>query len=80
MFVAGDAPTISEVLLLPTDSSLNAPAWVPWSERLADYQLCKLNLKRPRQPRLLKLPKQSHMIQTATRPTTTTLLISTKKI
>jgi hypothetical protein len=40
-----EAPTISEVLLLPTDSSLKAPAWVPWSERLADYQALQAELE-----------------------------------
>ncbi|ERG64035.1 hypothetical protein L332_06125 [Agrococcus pavilionensis RW1] len=30
-------PTVLEVALLPGEGSLLAPAWVPWSERLADY-------------------------------------------
>lgn len=30
-------PTVLEVALLPREGSLLAPAWVPWSERLADY-------------------------------------------
>lgn len=34
-------PTVLEVALLPGDSSLLAPAWVPWSERLADYLAAK---------------------------------------
>jgi len=29
-----DAPTLDEVVLLPGDSALLAPAWVPWHERL----------------------------------------------
>ena len=38
-------PTVSEVLLLPTEASLQAPAWVPWSERLADYQALQAELE-----------------------------------
>lgn len=34
-------PSVLEVALLPGDSSLLAPAWVPWSERLADYLAAK---------------------------------------
>lgn len=34
-------PTVLEVALLPGDTSLLAPAWVPWSERLADYLAAK---------------------------------------
>lgn len=30
----GLEPTVAEVVLLPGDSALLAPAWVPWSERL----------------------------------------------
>ena len=30
-------PTVLEAALLPTETSLLAPEWVPWSERLADY-------------------------------------------
>jgi hypothetical protein len=45
LFVGGEAPTISEVLLLPTEPSLQAPAWVPWSERLADYQALQAELE-----------------------------------
>ncbi len=41
----GEAATISEVLLLPTDGSLKAPDWVPWSERLADYQALQAELE-----------------------------------
>lgn len=31
-------PTVLEVELLPGDGALLAPEWVPWAERLADYQ------------------------------------------
>lgn len=34
-------PTVLEVALLPGEASLLAPAWVPWSERLADYLAAK---------------------------------------
>lgn len=34
-------PTVLEVALLPSEGSLLAPAWVPWSERLADYLAAK---------------------------------------
>lgn len=30
-------PTVLELALLPTESSLLAPAWVPWADRLAEY-------------------------------------------
>jgi hypothetical protein len=36
--VEGDEPTVLEVELMPGDGSLVAPAWVPWSERLAEYK------------------------------------------
>lgn len=37
--VVDDAePTVLEVELLPGDGALLAPEWVPWAERLADYQ------------------------------------------
>lgn len=36
--VEGDEPTVLEVELMPGDGSLVAPAWVPWSERLAEYR------------------------------------------
>lgn len=35
--VEGDEPTAMEADLLPTDGSLVAPEWVPWSLRLADF-------------------------------------------
>ncbi len=37
-------PTLTEVVLLPGPDSLLAPAWVPWSERLADYQALQAEL------------------------------------
>lgn len=30
-------PTVLELALLPTETSLLAPAWVPWADRLAEY-------------------------------------------
>jgi len=33
-----DEPTVLEAELMPGDGSLLAPDWVPWSERLAEYQ------------------------------------------
>jgi hypothetical protein len=36
--VEGEEPTVLEVELLPGDGALLAPDWVPWAERLADYQ------------------------------------------
>jgi hypothetical protein len=38
MYIDGADATVSEVVLTPSDSSLVAPKWVPWSERLADYK------------------------------------------
>lgn len=41
----GDAdPTVLEVELLPGDGALLAPDWVPWAERLADYQAAQAAL------------------------------------
>jgi hypothetical protein len=37
-------PTVLEVELLPGDGALLAPDWVPWAERLADYQAAQLAL------------------------------------
>jgi len=46
LFDSGDeTPTISEVVLLPGDQALLAPAWVPWSERLADWKALQLELE-----------------------------------
>lgn len=36
--VADAEPTVLEVELLPGEGALLAPEWVPWAERLADYQ------------------------------------------
>nr|WP_298743998.1 DUF3027 domain-containing protein [uncultured Microbacterium sp.] len=36
--VEGSEPTVLEVELLPGEGALLAPEWVPWAERLADYQ------------------------------------------
>ncbi|MEN0083655.1 MAG: DUF3027 domain-containing protein [Leifsonia sp.] len=33
-----EEPTVLEAELMPGDGSLLAPDWVPWSERLAEYQ------------------------------------------
>ena len=38
MFIDGADATVSEVVLAPSETSLVAPKWVPWSERLADYK------------------------------------------
>jgi len=38
-------PTVSEVVLLPGQESLLAPAWVPWSERLADWKALQVELE-----------------------------------
>lgn len=35
------APTVLEVALLPESSSLVAPEWVPWADRLAEYLATK---------------------------------------
>ncbi|PPG29919.1 DUF3027 domain-containing protein [Pseudoclavibacter sp. RFBB5] len=35
-------PTVLEVELLPGDGALLAPSWVPWSDRLADYEAAQL--------------------------------------
>ncbi|MEN9957284.1 MAG: hypothetical protein RIR46_892 [Actinomycetota bacterium] len=46
LFDSGDdAPTISEVVLLPGEKALLAPAWVPWSERLADWKALQAELE-----------------------------------
>ncbi len=43
--VVDDAePTVLEVELLPGDGALLAPEWVPWAERLADYQAAQAAL------------------------------------
>lgn len=35
----GETPTVSEVVLLPGDGALLAPAWVPWAERISGGDL-----------------------------------------
>ena len=42
--VEGAEPTVLEVELLPGDGALLAPEWVPWAERLADYQAAQAAL------------------------------------
>lgn len=42
---ADQQPTVSEVLLMPSETSLIAPDWVPWSERLADYRALQAELE-----------------------------------
>jgi hypothetical protein len=34
----GEEPSVLEVELMPGEGALLAPDWVPWSERLADYE------------------------------------------
>lgn len=41
----GEEPTISEVVMMPGEEALVAPAWVPWSERLADYKALQAELE-----------------------------------
>ena len=42
-------PTLTEVVLVPGPDSLVAPAWIPWSERLADYQALQAELAKQAQ-------------------------------
>ncbi|MBJ7281369.1 MAG: DUF3027 domain-containing protein [Rhodoluna sp.] len=42
----GAEPTLCEVVLIAGEDSLAAPAWVPWSERLADYQALQAELEK----------------------------------
>jgi hypothetical protein len=42
--VADSAPTVLEVELLPSDTALVAPDWLPWTERLAEYQAAQAAL------------------------------------
>ena len=42
---AGQEPTISEVVMMPSEAALVAPKWVPWSERLADYKALQAELE-----------------------------------
>ena len=36
--VEGVEPTVLEAELMPAEGALLSPDWVPWSERLAEYQ------------------------------------------
>ena len=45
LFQDGDSATVSELLVVPGPDSLTAPAWVPWSERLADYKALQAALE-----------------------------------
>ncbi|AWB88438.1 DUF3027 domain-containing protein [Salinibacterium hongtaonis] len=36
--VEGSAPTVLETELTPGDDALLSPDWIPWADRLADYQ------------------------------------------
>lgn len=35
---ADDDPTVLEINMLPSETSLQAPRWIPWAERFAEYQ------------------------------------------
>jgi len=39
--VDGEEPTVLEAELMPGEGALLAPDWVPWSERLAEYEAAK---------------------------------------
>jgi Protein of unknown function (DUF3027) len=45
LFIDGAEATVSEVFFAPGESSLVAPKWVPWSERLADYKALQAALE-----------------------------------
>lgn len=40
--VEGSEPTVLETELMPGENALLAPDWVPWAERLADYQAAQV--------------------------------------
>ena len=42
--VADSAPTVLEVELTPGEGALTAPDWLPWAERLAEYQAAQAAL------------------------------------
>lgn len=42
--VADSAPTVLEAELMPGDGALTAPDWLPWAERLAEYQAAQAAL------------------------------------
>ena len=56
-----DAPTVSEVVLLPGSEALVAPVWVPWSERVRpeDLGVGDLLPTAPNDPRLVPAYLQS---------------------
>jgi hypothetical protein len=39
-------PSLCEVVMVPGADSLIAPNWVPWAERLADYQALQIELEK----------------------------------
>jgi hypothetical protein len=39
-------PSLCEVVMVPGEDSLIAPKWVPWAERLADYQALQIELEK----------------------------------
>lgn len=53
-------PTLSEVVLLPGPEAILAPDWVPWADRLADYQALQAELEKQGQ---LEHQEISHEIQ-----------------
>ena len=42
--VADSDPTVLEAELMPGDGALTAPDWLPWAERLAEYQAAQAAL------------------------------------
>jgi len=42
--VADSEPTVLEAELMPGDGALTAPDWLPWAERLAEYQAAQAAL------------------------------------
>ena len=47
--VEGEEPTVLEAELLPGDTALLAPEWVPWAVRLAEYQAAQATAEAERQ-------------------------------
>ena len=45
VFEADSQSTVSEIVLLPSENALLAPAWVPWSERLAEWKAMQAELE-----------------------------------
>lgn len=39
--IPGEEPTVMEAELMPGEGALLAPDWVPWAERLEDYQVAQ---------------------------------------